>query len=75
MNISYTGCQRVNCLMLVLVAFIVSKVSNEVELKKNVASAGPGLLQWCSIKCCGNDVICWQSISVKATKHLPGSLF
>jgi len=25
----------------------------------------------CSLKCFGNDSICWQLISVKATKHLP----
>ena len=67
--------------MPVLAAFIASKnASNEVKLlPKIVAPVDPGLLQnWnvlCSLKCFGNDLICWQLIGAKTTKRLPCLLF
>jgi len=63
--------------MPVLAAFIVSQNAfNEVQhLQKSDFGKSKLVAVLCSLKCFGNDLICWQLINVKATKHLPSLLF
>jgi len=43
---------------------------------QKMTPVGPVLLQWyVASKCFGNYLICWQLISVKAAKRLPGLPF
>jgi len=47
-----------------------------VKLLQKSASGRPRLVSVvCSLKCFGNDLICWQLVSVKATKCLSGLPF
>jgi len=67
-----------NIELLMLAALISSQnASNEVKLlQKKTDSGRPRLVAVvCSLKCFGNYLICWQLISVKATKRLSCLLF
>jgi len=52
--------------MPVLTAFFVSR---KVKRLQKRGSSRPRLVA--VVKCIGNDLICWQVVSVKATKRLP----
>jgi len=59
--------------MPVLPTFIVSKI---VKRFQRSDSGRPRLVSVvCSLKSFGYDLVCWQLISAKATKRLPGLLF
>ena len=68
---------KFNCLMPVLTAFIVWKKRFQwSETCKRNGSGRPRFVAVVySLKCFGNDLICWQLISANETKQLPGLQF